>query len=74
MILFEYERGVAVRSDGDANMHGVLKSRLTGDTRKHLDIERIRAIKERTRIFMTLHGGSDTADTDLRGGGMCRRA
>jgi fructose-bisphosphate aldolase class II len=32
-----------------------------------LDIERIRAIKERTRIFMTLHGGSDTADADLRG-------
>ena len=48
-------------------MHGVLKSMLTGDARKHLDIERIQAIKERTRIFMTLHGGSDTADADLRG-------
>ena len=48
-------------------MHGVLKSMLSGDSRKHLDIERIRAIKQRTRIFMTLHGGSDTADADLRG-------
>ena len=47
------------------NMHGVLKSMLSGDDRKHLDIERIRAIKDRTRIFMTLHGGSDTADADL---------
>jgi hypothetical protein len=35
------------------NMHGVLKSMLSGDARKHLDIERIRAIKDRTRIFMT---------------------
>jgi fructose-bisphosphate aldolase class II len=49
------------------NMHGVLKSMLSGDARKHLDIELIRAIKQRTRIFMTLHGGSDTADADLRG-------
>jgi fructose-bisphosphate aldolase, class II len=48
------------------NMHGVLKSMLTGDARKHLDIERIRAIEEQTQIFMTLHGGSDTADADLR--------
>src|SRR3984885_1398549 len=40
---------------------------LTGDAKNHFDIERIRAIKERARIFMTLHGGSDTADVDLRG-------
>jgi fructose-bisphosphate aldolase class II len=49
------------------NMHGVLKSMLTGADRKHLNIERIGAIKDRTQIFMTLHGGSDTADVDLRG-------
>ncbi len=46
-------------------MHGVLKSMLSGDARKHLDIELIRAIKQRTRIFMTLHGGSDTADAPI---------
>ena len=48
------------------NMHGVLKSMLSDGARKHLDIRRIRAIKERTEMFMTLHGGSDTADGDLR--------
>src|SRR5262245_24635647 len=48
------------------NMHGLLKSMVAGDTKKRLDIERIRAIKEQTRIFMTLHGASGTDDGDLR--------
>jgi ketose-bisphosphate aldolase len=48
------------------NMHGLLKSMVSGDTKKHLDIERIRAIKAATRIFMTLHGASGTADNDLQ--------
>ena len=48
------------------NMHGMLKSMVAGETTKRLDIERIRAIKAATRIFMTLHGASGTADEDLR--------
>jgi fructose-bisphosphate aldolase class II len=64
---FVQETGIDTLAPAVGNMHGVLKSMLTGDARKHLDIERIRAIKDRTRIFMTLHGGSDTADADLRG-------
>jgi len=48
------------------NMHGMLKSMLAGDTKKRLDIERIRSIKEQTRVFMTLHGASGTDDDDLR--------
>lgn len=48
------------------NMHGVLKSMIAGQTKKRLDIERIRAIKAATRIFMTLHGASETDDNDLR--------
>jgi fructose-bisphosphate aldolase, class II len=64
---FVQETAIETLAPAVGNMHGVLKSMLTGDARKHLDIERIRAIKERTRIFMTLHGGSDTADADLRG-------
>jgi ketose-bisphosphate aldolase len=48
------------------NMHGMLKSMVAGDTRKRLDIERIRAIKAEARIFMTLHGASGTDDNDLR--------
>lgn len=64
---FVHETAIDTLAPAVGNMHGVLKSMLTGDARKHLNIERIRAIKERTRIFMTLHGGSDTADADLRG-------
>jgi len=65
-IQFVRETAIDTLAPAVGNMHGVLKSMLSGDTRKHLDIERIRSIKERTRIFMTLHGGSDTADADLR--------
>jgi fructose-bisphosphate aldolase class II len=49
------------------NMHGMLKSMVTGDTRKRLDLERIRTIKEQARVFMTLHGASGTDDGDLEG-------
>jgi len=48
------------------NMHGMLKSMVAGDTKKRLDIERIRAIKEQTHAFMTLHGASGTDDGDIR--------
>lgn len=48
------------------NMHGMLKSMVAGNAKKRLDIERIRAIKEATRIFMTLHGASGTDDGDFR--------
>ena len=65
-LLFAQETGIDTLAPAVGNMHGVLKNMLSGEARKHLDSGRIRAIKERTRIFMTLHGGSDTADTDLR--------
>src|SRR5580692_13080347 len=55
---FVQETAIDTLAPAVGNMHGVLKSMLTGDARKHLKIERIRAIKERTRIFMTLHGGA----------------
>jgi len=48
------------------NMHGMLKSMVTGETRKHLDIDRIAQIKSAARIPLTLHGGSGTDDADLR--------
>jgi fructose-bisphosphate aldolase, class II len=48
------------------NMHGMLKSMVAGETKKRLDIERIRAVKAAARIFMTLHGASGTDDDDLR--------
>ena len=37
-----------------------------GETRKHLDIDRIAQIKSAARLPLTLHGGSGTDDEDLR--------
>jgi fructose-bisphosphate aldolase class II len=48
------------------NMHGMLKSMVKGETKKHLDIERIAQIKSAPRVPLTLHGGSGTDDEDLR--------
>src|SRR5215475_8203840 len=48
------------------NMHGMLKSMVKGEAKKHLDIERIAQIKSATRVPLTLHGGSGTDDEDLR--------
>jgi len=48
------------------NAHGMRRSMVTGQERKHLDIDRIREIKAATGIPLTLHGGSGTADKDLK--------
>ena len=54
---------------------GITKSRIRdsdkvgvgtkGELQKHLDIERIKRIKEAVKIPLTLHGGSGTADKDF---------
>jgi fructose-bisphosphate aldolase class II len=48
------------------NMHGMLKSMVQGQTRKHLDIPRIAQIKNAAGVPLTLHGASGTDDEDLR--------
>src|SRR5215469_8363375 len=48
------------------NMHGMLRSMVQGEARKHLDIARIAQIKDATGVPLTLHGGSGTDDEDLR--------
>ena len=58
--------GVDILAPAVGNMHGMLKSMIRGEARKHLDIPRIAAIKEATGAFMTLHGGSGTNDDDFR--------
>ncbi|HYL82658.1 MAG TPA: class II fructose-bisphosphate aldolase [Candidatus Angelobacter sp.] len=63
---FVEETRIDILAPAVGNMHGMIKSMVTGDTKKRLDIERIRAIKEQTGIFMTLHGASGTDDDDLR--------
>src|SRR5215469_5810649 len=58
--------GVDVLAPAVGNMHGMLKSMVRGEARKRLDIERIGRIKAASRVFLTLHGGSGTADEDFR--------
>ena len=48
------------------NMHGMLKSMVQGEAKKHLDIARIADIKRATGALLTLHGGSGTDDEDFR--------
>lgn len=63
---FVEETAIDTLAPAVGNMHGMLQSMVTGNVRKRLDIERIREIKAATRIFLTLHGGSGTADQDFR--------
>jgi fructose-bisphosphate aldolase class II len=57
--------GVDILAPAVGNMHGMLKSMLDGETKKHLDIDRIAAIKKATGKWLTLHGGSGTNDEDF---------
>lgn len=63
---FIKETKVDVLAPAVGNMHGMLKSMIDGAAKKRLDVARIRELKQATGIFMTLHGGSGTNDSDLR--------
>jgi fructose-bisphosphate aldolase, class II len=63
---FVESTGIDILAPAVGNMHGMLRSMVRGETKKHLDIERISAIKKAARVFLTLHGGSGTDDEDLR--------
>jgi fructose-bisphosphate aldolase, class II len=63
---FVVETRVDTLAPAVGNMHGLLKIMVAGETKKHLEIDRIRAIKSEAKIFMTLHGASGTDDGDLR--------
>ena len=58
--------GVDILAPAVGNMHGMLRSMVQGETKKHLDIGRIAAIKQAAHVFLTLHGGSGTDDQDFR--------
>ncbi|MGA9475360.1 MAG: class II fructose-bisphosphate aldolase [Terriglobales bacterium] len=63
---FVESTGVDILAPAVGNMHGMLKSMVRGETKKHLDIERIAEIKQVAQVFLTLHGGSGTDDEDFR--------
>src|SRR5262245_49237394 len=58
--------GIDILAPAVGNMHGMLASMVHGQTRKRLDVDRIRQIKVATGVLLTLHGGSGTNDGDLR--------
>src|SRR5262245_8967164 len=58
--------GVDILAPAVGNMHGMLKSMVSGQTKKHLDIPRIAEIKSAARVPLTLHGGSGTDDEHFR--------
>jgi fructose-bisphosphate aldolase class II len=58
--------GIDILAPAIGNMHGMSHSMVRGEARKHLDINRIAAIKKATGIPLTLHGGSGTDDEDFR--------
>lgn len=63
---FVTETKVDVLAPAVGNSHGMRKSMVTGQERKHLAIERIQEIKFAACVPLTLHGGSGTADEDLK--------
>jgi fructose-bisphosphate aldolase class II len=63
---FVEETGIDVLAPAVGNMHGMSKSMVRGEADKRLNIERIEAIKKAAAVPLTLHGGSGTADGDLR--------
>jgi ketose-bisphosphate aldolase len=63
---FVHATGIDVLAPAVGNRHGMLKSMVQGTSKKHLDIERIRQIKQATGVFLTLHGGSGTEDEHFR--------
>jgi fructose-bisphosphate aldolase, class II len=63
---FVEETKVDTLAPAVGNRHGMTKNMVEGEDRKHLNIRRIREIKEATKIFLTLHGASGTDDRDLR--------
>jgi fructose-bisphosphate aldolase class II len=67
---FVQATGVDVLAPAVGNMHGLLATMVAGDERKRLNIERIAEIKKAAGAagcrFMTLHGGSGTADEDFK--------
>lgn len=63
---FVTETKVDVLAPAVGNSHGMRKSMVAGTDRKHLAIERIQEIKASVGVPLTLHGGSGTADDDLR--------
>ena len=69
-VRFVRATGIDVLAPAVGNMHGLLATMVTGKEHKRLNIPRIAEIKKAIAAagcrFMTLHGGSGTADEDFK--------
>jgi fructose-bisphosphate aldolase class II len=63
---FVAETGIDILAPAVGNMHGMSRSMVRGESDKRVNFERIAAIKKAAAVPLTLHGGSGTADDDLR--------
>ena len=63
---FVDETGVDILAPAVGNMHGMSLSMVRGESKQHLDIQRIAAIRKAAGVPLTLHGGSGTDDDDFR--------
>jgi fructose-bisphosphate aldolase, class II len=63
---FVEDTGVDILAPAVGNMHGMLKSMVSGQTKKRLDVPRIAQIRSAAQVPLTLHGGSGTNDEDFR--------
>lgn len=63
---FVTETGIDILAPAVGSLHGMSRSMIDGNTRQHLDIERIAAIRLAAGVPLTLHGGSGTDDGDFR--------
>jgi fructose-bisphosphate aldolase class II len=63
---FVEETGIDILAPAVGSMHGMSRSMVRGESKQHLNIERIAAIKAATGVPLTLHGGSGTDDDDFR--------
>jgi fructose-bisphosphate aldolase, class II len=63
---FTEATGVDILAPALGTMHGMLRAMVAGTLRKRVDALRVAEIKAATGKFLTLHGGSGTADDDFR--------
>lgn len=63
---FVTETGIDILAPAVGSLHGMSRSMVEGESRQHLDIERIAAIRKAAGVPLTLHGGSGTDDADFR--------
>jgi fructose-bisphosphate aldolase class II len=63
---FVESTGVDVLAPAVGNSHGMVQAMVHGNLKKRLDLERIHEIKQASKTFLTLHGGSGTEDSDLQ--------